>query len=68
MGKFLKTIVLALGLVSSLNAFADAKSDLQDLLKNINALRADFVQEVSAQDGKLLYQTEGYMQMQKPLL
>ena len=67
MGKFLKTIVLALGLVSSLNAFADAKSDLQDLLKNINALRADFVQEVSAQDGKLLYQTEGYMQMQKPL-
>ena len=33
MGKFLKTIVLALGLVSSLNAFADAKSDLQDLLK-----------------------------------
>ena len=67
MGKFLKTIVLALGLVSSLNAFADAKSDLQDLLKNINALRADSVQEVSAQDGKLLYQTEGYMQMQKPL-
>ncbi|KGQ30844.1 MULTISPECIES: outer membrane lipoprotein chaperone LolA [Gallibacterium] len=66
--KKLLTFCVLCGLLCSTTAFADAKSELQQRLSQINSLSSQFQQRVSDAEGKVVQQGEGTLQIKHPNL
>ncbi len=65
MYRFFKAVILGLCL-TSLNAMADAKSDLKDKLSRFDAMSADFTQTVNGKLGEVVSTTKGTIALKKP--
>ncbi|MBD1581371.1 outer membrane lipoprotein chaperone LolA [Pseudoalteromonas sp. S16_S37] len=65
--KLTKCSVLLFGLTLSVNAVADAASDLKDKLSNINTFEAQFSQSVLDEQGNVLQQGAGRIALAHPL-
>ena len=63
--KLYKVVCLS-ALVLSMQAFADAKSDLQSKLMQYTALKADFSQTVTRKDGSVVSTSTGTLALKKP--
>ena len=66
--KKLLTFCALFSLICSTTAFADAKSELQQRLSQINSLSSQFQQRVSDAEGKVVQQGEGTLQIKHPNL
>ncbi|WP_442960208.1 outer membrane lipoprotein chaperone LolA [Pseudoalteromonas sp. A25] len=67
MNKLTKCSIVAACLTFSLNAVADAASDLQAKLSNINTFEAQFSQRVLDEQGNVLQQGSGNIALAHPL-
>ena len=65
MRKFLVSVLLTSGLLSN-SAFAGGVESLKEFYSSTNAMRANFVQEVTDTQGEIVQEVEGTMQLQRP--
>ncbi len=65
MKQFLLNLVLVTSLWSTA-VLADGIKSLKDFYHNTNAMRANFVQEVTDSQGEVIQEVEGKMQLQRP--
>ncbi|NOU49405.1 outer membrane lipoprotein chaperone LolA [Pseudoalteromonas sp. JBTF-M23] len=67
LNKLTKCSALIIGLTLSVNAMADAASDLKEKLSNINTFEAQFSQSVLDEQGNVLQQGTGKIALAHPL-